>query len=195
MLFTWLSTPIIPIHASSYPIFVFHTSYASKAVYYRDGHTPPQNMSVFATALKTSHQTTPWNICLHFWSCFRMSLRAMDNPLREWDPAQHLSWYTEMGVLAVARSHSPFFHSPLEHCQYFPSQVKASAAVPLLRAAAHPWAQTLFHNSPYNAHELSFSFVSGQTTSLVLFVLNVHEFCLEKKNPCLWSPSTSTLPA
>lgn len=26
-----------------------------------------------------------------FWSCFWMSLRAMDNTLREWDPAWHLT--------------------------------------------------------------------------------------------------------
>lgn len=65
-LFTWPSTPIVPNYASSYPTVVFHMSYAIKAIYYRDGHTPPQNMPLFATALKTSHRTTPWNICLHF---------------------------------------------------------------------------------------------------------------------------------
>lgn len=74
------------------PIFVFHLSYASKAVCYRTGHTASQSKPLFATALKTSHQTPPWNICLHVWSWFRMSLRAMENPLRGWDPAWHLSW-------------------------------------------------------------------------------------------------------
>lgn len=34
----WLSIPIT--HAASYPVFIFHRSYPSKAIYYRDGHTP-----------------------------------------------------------------------------------------------------------------------------------------------------------
>lgn len=67
-------------------------SYASQAVYDRDGHTP---LSLYST--ENLHPTPPWNICLHVWSCLRGSLRAMENPLR--DGILHGTWAGAVTVL------------------------------------------------------------------------------------------------
>lgn len=53
-------------------------------------HSSPKHASLCYSIENLSSNNT-MEYLPAFWSRFRMSLRAMDNPLREWDPAWHLT--------------------------------------------------------------------------------------------------------
>lgn len=150
-------------------------------------------MSLFATAPKTSHQTTPWNICMfgHVSGCpsglWKISLED------GWDPAWHLSWYTVMG--ALARSHSPFSYSPFGVLSVLSQSGKRHSSCSSGKSCSTSLSSDIFPQQPAQCPWAQLLFCFRPNTSLALFALDMEEFCLEKKNHCFWAACTHTLPA
>lgn len=155
-LFTWLSTPIIPT------LFLFSTWVMQAKLFVTGLDTvlpkaSPSLLQHWKPLIKHHHGISA---CM-FGPGSGCPSGLWKIPLEDGIPPG-----TWAGSFGRGQKSQTLFLSPLGYCQDFPSQVKDTAVVPLLRAAAPPWAQTLFHNHQYKTSELNFSFVSGQIPAL-----------------------------